>query len=205
MRCWTPRATNSCSTSSELPLADGRRPRADARGDRRRQRRRAVPRHSAGSAAGPGARPRARALGARARRASRGARGAERRRAPRGVVPRRRHLRPLRACGRGPHPPARGVPHRVHAVSAGAQPGRAAGDLRVPDRDLRADGHGRLERVRLRRHDGRRRRLLHGEARHGPRADRRHRGHEPAGAPGDEDVRAGLRPRGRRGAARRAA
>ena len=39
----------------------------------------------------------------------------------------------------------------------------------------------------------------------GPLEDRRHRGDEPAGAPGREDVRARLRARGRRGAASRAA
>ena len=64
---------------------------------------------------------------------------------------------------------ARRVPDRVHAVPAGAEPGRAAGDLRVPDRDLRADRDGRLERVRLRRDDRRRRRLLRREARDRPR------------------------------------
>ena len=67
------------------------------------------------------------------------------------LVPRRRHLRPLRPGGRRRRPLARRVPDGVHAVPAGDEPGRAAGDLRVPDRDLRADGDGRLERVRLRR------------------------------------------------------
>ena len=65
---------------------------------------------------------------------------------------------------------ARRVPDRVHAVPAGDEPGRAPGDLRVPDGDLRADRDGRLERVRLRRHDRRRRRLLRRQAR-----DRAHR------------------------------
>ena len=100
---------------------------------------------------------------------------------------------------------ARRVPDRVHAVPAGDEPGRAAGDLRVPDRDLRADRHGRLERVRLRRHDGRRRRVLRREARDRPVEGRPRRDAEPAGAPGRQDLRAGLRPRGGRGAARRAA
>ena len=58
-------------------------------------------------------------------------------------------------CRHGPV--ARRVPDRVHAVPARDEPGRAAGDLRVPDGDLRADRDGRLERVRLRRLDGRRR------------------------------------------------
>ncbi len=101
--------------------------------------------------------------------APRGARREERRR--RGLVPRRRHLRPLRPGGRRRGAPARRVPDRVHAVPARAVPGRAAGDLRVPDRDLRADRHGRLERLRLRRHDRRRRRLLRREGR--DRAQRR--------------------------------
>ena len=126
--------------------------------------------------------------------------GEERRR--RGLLPRRRHLRPLRAGGRRRRAAARRAPDRVHAVPARDEPGRAAGDLRVPDRDLRAHRHGRLERLRLRRDDGRRRRLLRREARDGPLEDRRHRGDEPAGAAGREDVRAGLRARGRRGAAR---
>ena len=51
-------------------------------------------------------------------------------------------------------------------------------------------GHGRLERVRLRRDDRRRRRVLRREARDGPLEGRRHRGDEPAGAPGRQDVRA---------------
>ena len=69
-------------------------------------------------------------------------------------------LRPLRAGGRRRGARARRVPDRVHAVPAGDEPGRAAGDLRVPDGDLRADRDGRLERVRLRRHDRRCRRVL---------------------------------------------
>jgi glycine dehydrogenase subunit 1 len=48
---------------------------------------------------------------------------------------------------------------------------------------------------------GHRRRVLHREARDGADEGRRHRGDESAGAPGREDVRARLRPRGRRGAA----
>ena len=138
--------------------------------------------------------------GSGAAAALRGARGEERRR--RGLLPRRRHLRPLRPGGRRRGAPARRAPDRVHAVPARDEPGRAAGDLRVPDRDLRAHRHGRLERVRLRRDDGRRRRLLRREARDRAHEDRRHRGDQPAGAPGREDLRAGLRARGRRGAAR---
>ena len=54
----------------------------------------------------------------------------------------------------------------------------------------------------LRRDDRRRRRVLRRKARDRSFEDRRHRGDEPAGAPGDQDVRARLRPRGRRGPAR---
>ena len=78
----------------------------------------------------------------------------------RALVPRRRDLRPLRPVGRRRRALARRVPDRVHAVPARDEPGHAAGDLRVPDGHLRAHGDGRLERVRLRRLHGRRRRLL---------------------------------------------
>ena len=119
----------------------------------------------------------------------------------RALVPRRRDLRPLRPRRRRRDALARRVPDRVHAVPAGDEPGRAPGDLRVPDGDLRADGDGRLERLGLRRHDGRRRRLLHREARDRPDEGRARRGAQPPGAPGREDVCAGLRPGGRRGSA----
>ena len=56
----------------------------------------------------------------------------------RALVPRRRDLRPSHARDRGHDPAARRVPDRVHAVPARDEPGRAAGDLRVPDGDLRA-------------------------------------------------------------------
>ena len=202
-RCSTPRRTARSSPSSELPLADRRRPRGDARGDRRRLDRRSL-------RAGPrGVRfereldvPPAlsevelmRHLEELAARNAHIGLGA--------LVPRRGDLRPLRAGGRRRDPRARRVPDRVHAVPARDEPGRAAGDLRVPDRDLRADRDGRLERVRLRRHDGGRGRLLRGEAHERPLEDRARRDAEPAGAPGREDVRARVRARGRGGAARR--
>ena len=98
---------------------------------------------------------------------------------------------------------ARRAPDRVHALPGRDEPGRAAGDLRVPDGDLRADRDGRLERLRLRRHDRRGRRVLRGQARHGPREGRPRRDARPAGAAGREDLRGRLRARGRRGAARR--
>ena len=102
------------------------------------------------------------------RRATGGAGGAERPRRRGALVPRRGRLRPLRPGDRRRRPPARRVPDRLHAVPAGDEPGRPPGDLRVPDGDLRADRDGRLERLRLRRDDRRRGRLLHREARHRP-------------------------------------
>ena len=62
--------------------------------------------------------------------------------------------------------PALGVPHAVHALPAGDLPGRAAGDVRVPDRDLASSPACRSPTppsTRARR--ARRRRRLPGEAR----------------------------------------
>ena len=55
------------------------------------------------------------------------------------TLPRRRDVRPLRARADRLDPLAFGVPDAVHALPARDLPGRAAGDVRVPDRDLRAD------------------------------------------------------------------
>ena len=208
-----PRSTRSSTlrrTSRSWPTSDPpvsrphrRRPGGDAEDDRRRVDRRALPRHPGGRSFRPPARPRAAALRAGADGAPLRARGAERRLHEGAVVPRRRHLRPLRAGGRRHRDAARRVLDGLYAVPAGDEPGRAAGDLRVPDRDLRAHGHGRLERVGLRRDDRHGGRLLHREARDRPDEDRHHRGDESASTPGREDIRARLRPRDRRGAARR--
>ena len=92
-------------------------------------------------------------------------RAATRQRRGRDHVPRRRHVRPLRPRGHRHAARALGVPDAVHALPAGDQPGRAAGDVRVPDRDLRADRPARLQRLRLRGPERRRRRRLPGEAR----------------------------------------
>ena len=78
----------------------------------------------------------------------RGARVPERRHVARAELPRDGDLRPLRAVDRRHVPLARRAPDRLHAVPARDEPGRAPGDLRVPDRDLRADRDGRLERLR---------------------------------------------------------
>ena len=76
--------------------------------------------------------------GAGARAASRGARRAQRPHGARALVPRRRGS----TTTTSPRSSTRALPGRVpdgvHAVPAGDEPGRAAGDLRVPDRDLRA-------------------------------------------------------------------
>ena len=68
-----------------------------------------------------------------------GARRAQRRRRARGLLPRRRDVRPLRAGDRRRDHPALGVPDPLHALPAGDLPGRPAGDVRVPDRDVGAD------------------------------------------------------------------
>ena len=82
-----------------------------------------------------------------------------------GHVPRRGHVRPLRAgAGRLDHPALR-VPDALHALPAGDLPGRAAGDVRVPDRHLRAHGAAGLERVGVRGAERRGRGRLHGQAR----------------------------------------
>ena len=54
-------------------------------------------------------------------------------------VPRRRDVRPLRPGDRRHAHVALGVPDAVHALPARDLAGRAAGDVRVPDGDLRAD------------------------------------------------------------------
>jgi len=58
----------------------------------------------------------------------------------RGLVSRRRHVRPLRARADRHADLALRVPHAIHALPAGDLAGRAAGDVRVSDGDLRADG-----------------------------------------------------------------
>ena len=62
-------------------------------------------------------------------------------------LPRRRDVRPLRAGADRLDPAALGVPDAVHALPARDLPGRAAGDVRVPDGDLRADRPAGLQRV----------------------------------------------------------
>ena len=74
-------------------------------------------------------------------------------------LPRRRLLRPLRARRSSTRVVSQaGVLHRVHALPARGQPGHAAGDLRVPVDDLRADRawtSRNASHVRRRDRDGR--------------------------------------------------
>ena len=197
--CSTSPPTGSSSRACEPPLTYRRRPRGDARRRRCRVGRGALPRHPGGRPLRPRARHRPGALGAgdrgppdRARRAQRGHREGA-------VFPRRRNLRPLRAGRRRRRPRARRVPDRVHAVSARDEPGRPPGDLRVPDGDLRAHRDGRLERLRVRRHDRGGRRVLRREACDRALEGRPVRDRPPPGTAGRQDLCAGLRPRDRRG------
>ena len=67
-----------------------------------------------------------------------------------GLLHRRRDVRPLRAGDRRRDHPALRVPDPLHALPAGDLAGRAAGDVRVPDRDVGADRAAGLERRALR-------------------------------------------------------
>src|SRR4051794_2861210 len=144
--CSTSAPTGSFSPASEPSVSVAHRlgPGGDAPDGRGRLRRGALRRPPEGGPSRARARAGAGAVGTGGLRACRPPRGAKPRREPRAVLPRRGYLRPLRACGGGRHPPARRVPDRLHAVPAGDEPGRPAGDLRVPDRHLRADRDGRL-------------------------------------------------------------
>ena len=119
------------------------------------------------------------------------------------VLPRRRDVRPLRAVADRHAAFALGVPDAVHALPAGDLAGRAAGDVRVPDGDQRADRAAGLERVGLRGAERGRRRRLPREA--GERASARARlaRRAPALRETLDDARARLRADGRGGAAAR--
>ena len=211
------------AANEPLHVRHRRRPAGDARCDRGRVDRRPVRRRPGGRAPRPCARPAARQARARGLRPPARPRRQEHLRRGRDLVPRRGHVRPLRPGADRLDPRALGVPHAVHAVPARDQPGRAAGDVRVPDRDLRADRAAGLERVGLRGPErGRRRRLARARA-HAQDEVPRLRGPAPAFArdarddvrglgDGDRDARARRRPhaarrgrRRRRGDLRRAA
>ncbi len=115
-------------------------------------------------------------------------RRAKRRRRPLRDVPRGRRLRPLHSEHDQPHAPPGGVLHRLHALPARGEPGDAALDLRVPDDDLRADRHGRHQRVPLRRRLGAGRGGAHGAQRDRAGADRRLRSALAPGPAGRGDV-----------------
>ena len=130
----------------------------------------------------------------------RGARGAQRRRRLRALLPRRRDVRPLRAGARRRDHLALGVPHPLHALPARGLAGRAAGDVRVPDRDLRADRAPGRQRLDVRGPlGGRRRRLPGARRRQGPRPPRRLARAAPARRETLATYARGLRRRGGRG------
>ena len=132
-----------------LHLRNRSGPPRDARGDRRRLDRRALRRHPRGAAARPAARA--------ARRASRRPRSTTGSRpSPRGMpTPRPRPASWAPGCTTttcrrsSTRSQPLGVPHPLHAVPAGDLAGRAAGDVRVPDRDVGAHRAAGLQRGAL--------------------------------------------------------
>ena len=137
-----------------------------------------------------------RARGGRADRAPARPRRAERRRRPLRDLPRGGRLRSLHPERDQPHAPPRRVLHRLHALPARGEPGDAALDLRVPDHDLRADRHGRDERVPVRRRLGAGRGGAHGAQHDGAGADRGVRGPVAPRPAGGGDVLRGAAPAG---------
>ena len=129
-----------CSVVESLHRHHPAGPRRDARGDRRRLLAGDLrPPDPRGGASRPRARAARRAARAGRLRAPARAGRAQHQRRGRAQLPRRRHVRPLRPGADRHADGALGVPDPLHALSAGDLPGRAAGDVRVPDRDLRAD------------------------------------------------------------------
>ena len=62
------------------------------------------------------------------------------------------HMKDLAASNAGAAYRIQGrVPHGIHALSAGGEPGNPSGDIRVPVHDLRVDRYGGVERFTLRR------------------------------------------------------
>ena len=128
------RSADSMSRYTSATDADRAR---DARRDRRRVDRGAVRRHPGGRA------PRPRRSTCRRAWPSRRSTSDLRELAARNVsrrgrdhVPRRRDVRPLRPGADRHDHRALGVPDALHALPARDLPGRAAGDVRVPDGDL---------------------------------------------------------------------
>ncbi len=85
-------------------------------------------------------------------------------------VPRGGDVRPLRACADRHADGALGVPHALHPLPARGLPGGAAGHVRVPDGDLRADRPAGLQRLDVRGALRRRRRRVPRQAAQRPRA-----------------------------------
>ena len=131
-----------------------------------------------------------------------GAGGAQPPRRRGGHLPRRRDVRPLRAVDHRLDPRAVGVPHAVHALPARDLPGRAAGDVRVPDRDLRADRPAGVQRLGVRGPVRGGRGRLPGQARDQALQAGGLARPAPALARGAGHPRRGLRDGGRRGRAR---
>ena len=150
-RC-SPRFRSAATFPHALHPAQPHRRRADARGGRRRLGRGAVPRHPRRRCAPP-ARSTCRRV-CPSRRCARAWRALAARNsgAQQLSFPRRRRLSALRARRGRQHPAARRVLLGVYAVSAGGEPGHAAGDLRVPD----AGRHALRPRGRQRQHVRRR-------------------------------------------------
>ena len=123
------------------------RPPGDAGGHRRELDRRALRRRARGGPARPPARPAAGQAGAGGLHAAARPRRAQRLDRGRDLVPRRGHVRPLRPEPDRLDPQPLGVPDALHALPARDLAGRAAGDVRVPDRDLRADRPAGLQRL----------------------------------------------------------
>ena len=113
---------------------------------------------------GRAARPPAREAGAGGLRAPARSGRPQRQHRGRDQLPRRRDVRPLRPEPDRLDPVPLRVPDALHALPAGDLPGRAAGDVRVPDRDQRADRPAGLQRERVRGAVRARRRRLPGEA-----------------------------------------
>ena len=161
-RCSTRRPTRRRCSELTVHLSHRRRPARDARHDRRRVGSRSCsPTSRTRLRLRPAAGARRRAVRAGGVRGAAGAGGPQRR------APRTRS----RSSARGMYDHyvpgadrldhhALGVPHAVHALPARDLAGRPAGDVRVPDRDLRADRPAGLERLGVRGPErGRRRRL----------------------------------------------
>ena len=155
-----------------LPAAERRRPQRNAASHRRRLDRRTLPRRSRGGSPqradrGPaepctGAFGRARASGAGTQEHG-GGRGA--------LLPRLRRLQASHPGERRPHHPARRVPDRLHALSAGNRAGHAAGSVRIPDPGRSAVRLRSRQRVDVRRLHGNVGSHRHGSPHHSAEQD----------------------------------